>query len=614
MIQGPAGKVALEAILPPKLRKADRVWDKKEVNELLTQLEKEYPDLYGQIADYLVDLGKLGATYSTGFSFGISDLTPPPELEEFRKRVKSLIAEKITAAIPQLQSQQFAPAVAKLADQLFKQVEEKLKKNKAPTYITYQSGVRGSPTTLKRLHYTEGVAVDANGNLIPYPILHSFPQGLDPAEYWALGYGSKQGIVLTKLAPADAGFIYKQLAQAAHDLIVTKTNGPHVGEKRALPVSVDDEDNVGAILAENVDIYKAGTVVTPDMLERLRAKKVKEILVYSPIAGGPRVGLYGVQAGIRNGSLPAPGTLIGLLAAQAIGERVSQMSVGKKHQGQVRGGIASATEIIEKFISVPETYSGAIHASTTGRVTKIIPTDIGYKVYIGDKEHFIPKEQELAVKVGDKVEAGDMLSNGLPNPREFVKYKGIGEARRLFTEHFTNQLRSMGFNVHRRNVEVIARALIDYVQLTEKVGPNYPEEIVRYTDLEHTWTPRPGTQRIPPKKALGKYLEIPVLHYTIGTPITPKVIETLERHGIKQIAVNDKPPPFEPVMVRALELITMNPDWLVRLLGAYQKRSLIQAVSSGAISEKYNTPSFVPSLVEGVEFGRKWPQTLLSQK
>ena len=611
MLQGPAGKVALEAILPPKLRKPDRIWDKKETNQLLTELEKDYPDLYAQVADYLVDLGRMGATYSTGFSFGISDLEPAPELKKFEEQVKRLIAEKVTRTLPQYQSKEFAPLVAKIADQIFDSVQKRLREQKHPTYVIYEAGVRGSPVTLKRLHYTEGTAVDASGNLIPYPILHSFPQGLDPAEYWAVGYGSKQGIVLTKLAPADAGTIYKQLAQAAHELIITKSKGPNVGIKRALPVKTDDEDNVGAILAEDVGGYRAGTVITPDVLERLRAKKIDEILVYSPIAGGPRVGLYAIQAGVRNGSLPAPGTLIGLLAAQAIGERVSQMSVGKKHQGQIRGGIASATEIIEKFISVPKAFGGAIHAQSTGRITKIVPTDIGYKVYIGDKEHFIPKEQELAVKVGDKVEAGDMLSNGLPNPQEFARHKGIGEARRLFTEHFTQQLREMGFNVHRRNVEVIARALIDYVQLTEKFGENYPEEIVRYTDIEHSWKPRPGTKLLSLKQAEGKYLELPVLHFTIGTPITPHVIATLEKHNIKQIPVNDKPPPFQPLIIRALELITKDPDWLVRLLGAYQKRSLLDAVAEGAVSEKYKNPSFVPALAEGIEFGKKWPRYII---
>jgi len=610
MLQGPAGKVALEAILPPQLRKADRIWNKNETNNLLTTIAKYHPEIYGKLADYLVDLGRVGATYSAGYSFSIEDLKPDPALEKFRQEAKRIIAEKASRLPPQFQSQ-IAENLASISDRIFNEVLERLKQKRAPTYIIYDSGVRGNLTSLKRLHYSEGVAVDANGNLIPYPILHNFPEGLDPAEYWAIGYGSKQGIVLTKLAPAGAGFIYKQLAQVAHDLIVTKTKGPYVGIKRGLPVSTSDEDNVGAILAEDAGPYRAGTVITPEVLETLRAKNIDQILVHSAIAGGPKDGLYAIQAGVRNGKLLAPGDLAGLLAAQAIGERVSQMSVGKKHQGQLRGGIATATEVIQKFIGVPESYGGAIHAKETGRITKIIETDIGYKIYIKDKEHFVPKEQTLRVKVGDFVEAGDLLSNGLPNPREFAIHKGIGEARRLFTEHFTEQLRSMGFAVHRRNVEIIARALIDFVQLTEKVGDNYPDEIIRYSHLEHEWKPRQGAKELSPRNAIGYYLEVPVLHYTIGTKITPRVAETLEKFDVNKILVHEKPPPFVPVLVRALEIITMHPDWLVRLLGAYQKRSLIDAVSRGAVSKKYETTSFVPSLAEGIEFGKKWPKAII---
>jgi len=610
MLQGPAGKVALEALLPPQFRRPDRVWDKKTVGRLLTDIAKKYPDAYKQIADDLLTLGRVGATYSAGYAFGLSDLEPDPALQEFAQKVKQKIAEGFLALPPEKQKE-YAAKLAEIADKNFDKVLERLKNKRAPTYIIYQSGVKGSPTVLKRLHYTEGFTVSADGSLIPYPIFHNFPQGLDPAEYWATGYGSKQGIVLTKLAPAGAGYIYKQLAQAAHDLIVTRTKGPSVGIKRALPVSVYDDDNVGAVLAEDVDIYKAGTVITPDILERLRSKKIDQILVHSAIAGGPRQGVYSIQVGAMDGDLPAPGTLAGLLAAQAIGERVSQMSVGKKHQGMIRGGIASATEIISKMISVPETYGGAVHSQVSGTVTKITPTDLGYVVRIKDQEHFVPKDRMLRVKVGDKVEAGDILSDGLPNPREIAKYKGIGEARRLFTEHFTEQLRSMGFTVHRRNVELIARALIDYVRLTDRYKDNYPEEIIRYTDLEHSWEPRPGTKNVRPRDAVGKYLEMPVLHYTIGTPITPQVVKTLERFGIKQIPVHESPPPFEPVLIRALEVVTKNPDWMVRLLGAYQRRSLLEAGASGATSVKYQTPSFVPALAEGVQFGKKWPRAII---
>ena len=39
---------------------------------------------------------------------------------------------------------------------------------------------------------------------------------------------------------------------------------------------------------------------------------------------------------------------------------------------------------------------------------------------------YSPVARTVTAKVGDVVEAGDMLTNGVPNPMEVVKYKGIG--------------------------------------------------------------------------------------------------------------------------------------------------------------------------------------------
>lgn len=613
MIQGPAGNVAVRYLFPKILRDETATFDKSTIQKFLTVVAEKYPERYRKIIDNLFQLGRLGATYSTGFSFGVSDLKPHPALNEFRKKAYQIISEHLANGYD-MQDEELARKIGELADRLFGKVKQDLDAEKNPAYIIFKSGVRGNETTIKRLKFTEGVYPDSWQRLIPYPVTHSFAQGLPASEYWASAYGSKQGIVTTKLAPGKAGFIYKQLVQAAQDIIVTSLDGPHAGTLRGLPIDTADDDSVGAILAHPAGGFPAGTKITPEVLQALRDKKIDQILIHSPAVGGPPEGIYAIQAGYRGGFLPSPGELVGLEAAQAIGERVSQMAVGKKHQGMVRGGISSATEVIEKLISIPEQFPGASHALVEGKVDKIEPSPAGgYFIYINGQRHYASADTQLLVKPGDYVEAGDVLTTGLPNPYLIVRGKGIGEGRRYFIRIFTDVLRASNFSVHRRNVEVLARGLINFVVVTKPFGEYLPGDFIKYNYLEHDWKPRPGTKQIEPERAIGMYLETPVLHYTIGTKITKRVAETLKRFGIDKIQAHEEPPPFEPIMIRALEIITKDPDWLVRLLGAYQKRSLLEAAAYGGVSEKYKTPSFVPSLAEGMQFGLRWPQEFLEK-
>ena len=39
---------------------------------------------------------------------------------------------------------------------------------------------------------------------------------------------------------------------------------------------------------------------------------------------------------------------------------------------------------------------------------------------------------------------------------------------------------------------------------------------------------------------MGKYLEQPVLHYTIGTPITKTMLDNLKKYGIKKVLRKDE--------------------------------------------------------------------------
>ncbi len=290
-------------------------------------------------------------------------------------------------------------------------------------------------------------------------------------------------------------------------------------------------------------------------------------------------------------------------------EPVTQGAISSKHAGGVAGATASASvsgfKGLSNIVQIPKHFpGGAAHAQVDGLVTDITAAPQGgYYVTINGHKHYVGHGFHLKVKRGDTVEAGDMISDGMPNPAEIVKHKGIGDGRVYFVQAFRNALESMGTPGHRRNIELLARGLINHVRLSEEVGDYVPDDVMPYHVLEKQWKPRPGHTATAPKQALGRYLEVPVLHYTIGTKVRPSMLPYFERYNIKSVVTHADPPPWQPEMIRAMENVSHDPDFMTRMLGAYQQRSILRAAHRGDVSDETGT-SYVPALARGELFGR----------
>jgi hypothetical protein len=165
-------------------------------------------------------------------------------------------------------------------------------------------------------------------------------------------------------------------------------------------------------------------------------------------------------------------------------------------------------------------------------------------------------------------------------------------------------MKEAGMYGHRRNIEVMSKGLINHVIMNDEYNQFNPDDVIPYDSVESVWEPRQDSRTVKPNQGVGSYLEKPVLHYTIGTPIRPSMVREFEKFGIKDITVHKEPPPFEPHFVRGLENLQHDPDWMTRMLGSNLRKSTLQAVHRGAISDEAGT-SYVPSLAKAVDFGRK---------
>jgi hypothetical protein len=284
------------------------------------------------------------------------------------------------------------------------------------------------------------------------------------------------------------------------------------------------------------------------------------------------------------------------------------VSNSAKHTGGVAGAdkAVSGFAHINQLIQVPKTFkSGATHAQLDGKVSAIVDAPQGGKyITVGADQHYVPHGLEPQVKVGDTVEAGDVISDGIPNPAEIVQHKGVGEGRRYFVKAFTDAYRGSGMSSHRRNVELLARGLIDHVRVTDEFGDHIEDDVVPYSSIEKDWRPREGSRVVGLSSAVGKYLERPVLHHTVGTKVRPGMLPELEEFGVNNLEVHDNPPPFEPTMVRGMYNLQHDPDFMTRHLGSGLEKATLHAAHRGASSDIAGT-SYVPALAETTSFGRQ---------
>lgn len=270
-----------------------------------------------------------------------------------------------------------------------------------------------------------------------------------------------------------------------------------------------------------------------------------------------------------------------------------------KHTGGVAGSDdkqVSGFEELNQFIQVPATFKGAATLSEIdGTVLAVKEAPAGGNfVFVNDKRFYVPRGREVLVKRGDSVTAGDMLSDGTPNPAELVKYKGIGEGRRYFIDKYRELLKKNGAAVHRRNIEAVARGFINRVKMDSPDGYNgyMIDDVVPYDMLAIDYEPREGSKTVGPNQAKNMYLEQPVLHYTIGTRITPQVIKDLNSNKISNIVVNEHQPVFSPYVIRARSIMESDPDWMTRMAGENLKRSTLEAARMGAKSTTEGTSYF----------------------
>ena len=601
------GQVYVNESLPPEYRDYTRVMGSPEMMDILTRIAHEHPEKYNDVSAALMRVGNRFA-YEGGTTLRLSDIAPPidrkPLYDSIEREENAIRSSKLS---DDEKNEQLKSLYEKAYNAIREQTYDSATASGNPFALQVKSKARGDKNQLSAMISTPGVYANSKGDTIPMFIRHSYAEGLSPAEIWAGAYGARLGVVSTKFATRQAGELGKLLTSASIDQVITEDD---CGTVNGMPASVDDNDNIGALLAAPAAGYDAGTAITKSVLSDIRKSGVKDILVRSPITCGAKNGVCSHCAGIREtGGLPPIGYNLGTNSASALAERLAQGSLNVKHGGKKAKGAGNyqGFEMIKRMATIPKQYPDrAAVSELDGTVEKIVNAPQGgHFVVIGGQRHYVPSGYEIIVKEGDSVEAGDQLSDGVINPADAVRLKGIGEGRRYFANRFTQAFRDSGYSVNRRNAEAVAKALINNVVVEQEdaEAQMLPGDTVTYGRWAWGYKPRPNSVQMPPKAAIGQYLEQPALHYTIGTRITKKVADELNRFKVQNVLANKMPVGVRPEMQSVVATTGNSDDWMARLGTTYLGKRLIEDVQSGSESNVHGTNPY-PGIAKGTEFGQ----------
>lgn len=610
-IRGTLGQVLVNDMLPEDLRDYERVLDKGGVKKLLRAVADKYPDKYADISKKLMQFGG-DTAYVEGSSFGLKDLATADiahtRIQGLRNAVKKIQSDQ-TLSRDEKRKKVLAVTSA-LVGSLGGEVMDEASGKGNPFSVYAAAGARGNKSELNQMIGAPLLMTDHRQRPVPVPILRNYADGLSPAENWATSFGVRKGYIDVKLATPKAGYLSKQLVNAAHKLVVTKDK-PMDGV--GLLVDADDQDNIGAVLARKTGRYEAGTVITPRIAKDLSRSK-DQILVHSAIAAPSINGVPQWAAGLREtGGFPKNGENIGVPAAQAISSPLSQAQISSKHIGGVVGGGGKGTSVeaqgafhtVQRLVNPPKEYGGyapvVAEDGVVGGITEA-PQGGSY-LKVGSQSYYVPPGQEISLKAGDRVEAGDVLSSGMPNPMEVIRHKGIGEGRRYLSNTLTKLFRDNNIGQNRRNVELMVRGLVNHVRITDPNGRlgYLPDDLVEYDQLAAQYRPRDGAQDTGVGNAIGQYLEKPIFHYSIGSRVTPGMVKTLKQQGVNNILVHKEAPEFVPDMQRAVDALSVDDDWMVQMSGFNLQRNFQKAVNSGAKSTEKGM-SYIPRIAKGMNF------------
>ena len=538
IIQTTVGKLLFNSVLPSDFEFINDELNKKKLAEIVKRLIIRYgTDATPSVLDKIKDFGYEYATKS-GISWGINDLVEPKEKEalvngamkqgkEVEKHYNNglLTAEERYDKIIEIWQnvkQKISNLVPEALDEF------------GPVKIMVSSAARGNWDQVSQMSGMKGLVVNPAGKIIDLPIISSYKKGLNVLEYFISTHGARKGTTDTALKTAKAGYLTRRLVDVAQDVIIREADcqdkkGFRLSRSNIEAYSEDFAKRlVGRTLSQDLTIsadnikkvFKRNHIIGADEAEIIKKSDASEIFIRSPLNCHAVRGVCQVCYGndLGSGSLIKPGEAIGIIAAQAIGEPGTQLTMRTFHVGGVLGGgdIALGLPRVEEVFELRTPNNPAIISEVEGKVLeiknleqeKIVRILIDPSTFFDKtrdksfranaeksrvkkikkqqevKEYVIPFGKVLIVKEGDKIKAGDALCSGFIDIKQLFNIASVETVQNYILNEVGKIYAAQGVPINKKHIEVIVRQMFSRFRIKEP-GDSYfgAGEIVERSDF-----------------------------------------------------------------------------------------------------------------------------------
>lgn len=426
MIKTTVGKVLINEVIPDEIGFVNTTLDDKGIQKLISEIYRKLgSEKTVAVVDNLKNLGFKFAQKS-GITFSASDIKVPANKKSILNE-----AEKKLSQIDNLYQKGLLTDQEKYSKtvELWMEVSNKIEKDMISgflpgndIYTIYKSGARGNVSQINQIAGMKGLVADPTGNIIELPIRSNFKDGLSVFEYFVSTHGSRKGRADTALRTSEAGYLTRRLVDVSQDTVISEK---YCGTKNARVISQElygDKEEwtkhiIGRVLAKSIGKIKKGQLVTETDVKIIEESGVKSVEIFSILGCESENGVcqYCYGQDLATGELVNIGSTVGVVAAQAIGEPGTQLTMRTFHTGGAAGeDITSGLPRIEELFEARTPKNPACVADFAGIVTMEKKNNEISVIVSGseEKDHqiVIPKEYSLEVKNGDNVKAKQIIA------------------------------------------------------------------------------------------------------------------------------------------------------------------------------------------------------------
>ena len=455
IVETSVGRVIVNGIVPSAVGYVNEVISKKSLRDIIAVVINKVG--FAEACEFLDGIKNLGyrMAYLAGLSFNLDDIIIPKEKEEIvqkgNEEVQAITDNYNMGFITDNERynqviDSWTHVNNRLGEILLKQMTEADQGFNA-VYMMLDSGARGSKDQIKQLAGMRGLmakpqkaGADARGT-IENPILSNFKEGMSVLEYFISTHGARKGLADTAMKTADAGYLTRRLVDVSHDVIITEED---CGTLRGLictalkngeeTISTLYERILGRVSVHDIVhpttgelIVAAGEEITEPIAAAIEESPIESVEIRSVLTCESKKGVcmkcYGRNLATQR--MVQKGEAVGVIAAQAIGEPGTQLTLRTFHAGGVAGNAAANASIVAKNPSrlefdelrtVPyfeDGENGEVQCQkVVSRLTEVRFVDPHTGITLSTMN--VPYGSSLYFKHGDSVEKGDLVARWDP--------------------------------------------------------------------------------------------------------------------------------------------------------------------------------------------------------